>query len=61
MKVVTFFVSYPCGVGNCDNKVNTFVVTFSLSTGEKNVTSQNVKVADAKGSLPHIKAAGDAG
>ena len=38
-------------VGKCDNKVNTsFVVTFSLPTGEKNVTSQNVEVTDAKGS-----------
>ena len=31
------------------NKVNTsFAVTFSLPTREKNVTSQNVEVTDAK-------------
>ena len=43
-------------VGKCYNKVNTwFVVTFSLPTGEKNVTtSQNVKVAGAYGTLPII-------
>ena len=39
-------------MGKCDNKVNTsFVVTFSLPTGEKNVTSQNAEVADAKGNF----------
>ena len=47
-----------CKLGICDNKVDTsFVVTFSLPKGEKNVmTSQNVKVAEASGTLP----AGDA-
>ena len=40
-------------VEKSDNKVSTsFVVAFSLPIGEKNVTSQNVEVTDAKGSLP---------
>ena len=36
------------------HKVNTpFVVTFSLFTVKKNVTNQNVEVAEAHGSLPN--------
>ena len=43
-------------IGKCDKKVNTsFVITFSLPKGEKNVmTSQNVEVAEAYRTLPNF-------
>ena len=42
-------------VGICDNKVNTsFVVTFLLPLGDRSVTSQNVELVNAKGSLPSL-------
>ena len=45
------------GLEKCDNKVNpSFIVSFSLPTGEKNVTDQSkmLEVADTYGSLPAL-------
>ena len=50
IKVLTW-LSHFCKVEKCDNKVNTSCCHIFVAYREKNVmTSQNVEMADAKGS-----------